>query len=149
MSVTVRFWKMSGAGNDFVVLPMAPEQLPVDLSAFVRRVCARGVGVGADGVLFVTPSPRREQGTGKGTGGRPPRDAGPTSKTPDAVLIHYNADGGRSDFCGNGTRCGALRGLAGYAGPSLLLETDVGVLRAEVRGESARIEVPAPTAPFW
>lgn len=121
----IRFWKMSGAGNDFIVLPCAPDALAEEPARFVRRVCRRGVSVGADGVLFVTP-------------GAPGGGA-------DVVLAHYNADGGRSDFCGNGTRCAArFAHLMGYAPSVLELRTDVGVLRAEADTDRVRIEVPSP-----
>src|SRR5881396_2629070 len=124
----LRFWKMSGAGNDFIALPFAPEDLDEDPSVFVRRVCARGLSVGADGVLFVTPGTGGERSPdarvassrGSGTaassgfvvgasaaaaaspaaGGLAPRGAvGVSPSKPsapaDAVLVHYNADGGR------------------------------------------------------
>lgn len=131
-----RFWKMSGAGNDFIVLPGAPESLGEDAAAFVRRVCRRGLDVGADGVLFVSP------------GDAGPKGASATSGTHDAALVHYNADGGRSDFCGNGSRCAArFAVLSGFASWPVRLRTDCGVLLAESAGAGVRIEVPAPTAP--
>lgn len=123
--MTIRFWKMSGAGNDFIVLSFAPEELPGEPASFVRRICRRGLSVGADGVLFVTPG----------------------SSSADVVLVHYNADGGRSEFCGNGSRCAArFAVLTGIARSPLLLATDCGTLRAEVSGDSVRIEIP-PTSP--
>ena len=123
-----RFWKMSGAGNDFVVLPLDPQAAAEDVAGFVRSVCLRGLSVGADGVLFVSPVP--------GMG-----DA-------DARLVHFNSDGSRSEFCGNGSRCAARFTVAmGWAGPSVRLATDVGILRAEVGGSMVRIEAPTPTTP--
>lgn len=144
----IRFWKMSGAGNDFIVLPRAPESLGEEPASFVRRVCRRGVGVGADGVLFVT-------GIGAAGSSRSPRSAPPPASDPaaraaSAVLVHYNADGGRSDFCGNGSRCAArFAVMSGLASWPVLLQTDCGVLRAEPAAGAGgvRIEVPAPTAP--
>jgi diaminopimelate epimerase len=135
----LRFWKMSGAGNDFIVLPRAPGWLGEDPAGFVRRVCRRGVSVGADGVLFVTPVVR---GTGTTEPPGAPREAH------DAVLVHYNADGGRSDFCGNGSRCAArFAVLMGFASWPVALRTDCGVLRAEEVSGGVRIEVPAPSPP--
>ena len=89
-----RFTKMAGAGNDFLVFP-GPANVGSREAATIRRLCRRGTGVGADGVLFVHREPE---------GGR-------------VVADYYNADGGSARFCANGTRCTArfarLTGLAG------------------------------------
>jgi diaminopimelate epimerase len=104
----VGFTKMSGGGNDFLVLgedqaPPEPER-----PAWVRRVCRRGLSVGADGVLVLGESPAA-----------------------DVRLVHYNADGGRPELCGNGARCAArwARLRRGGDGP-LTLETDAGPVEA-------------------
>ncbi len=147
----MRFWKMSGAGNDFVVLPHSPESLAGDPAEFVRRVCRRGLSVGADGVLFVAPGagPGAKAGAGSAAvAGRAPSAA--AAQEADAVLVHYNSDGGRSDFCGNGSRCAArFAVLMGFAPATLRLQTDVGLLRAEVdpARDRVRIEAPAPSRP--
>ena len=132
--MTIRFWKMSGAGNDFIVMPCVPEDLPEGPASFVRRVCRRGLSVGADGVLFVTLIPGGSAASLDG----------------DAVLVHYNSDGGRSDFCGNGSRCAArFAVMMGVAASPLRLRTDIGVLLAEVdaQRERVRIEAPTPSVP--
>ena len=126
----IRFWKMTGAGNDFIVFPFGHDAFGGETADFVRRICRRGLEVGADGVLFVTPA------------------ASSGDAQADAVLVHYNADGGRSAFCGNGTRCAAgFAVVAGFSSSPLRLRTDIGPVRAEVRGENVRIEVPAPSEP--
>lgn len=134
MTEPIHFWKMTGAGNDFIVLPAAPEAVTNDVAAFVRRVCRRGLDVGADGVLFVT----RDEDSGVTPG-----------VSPGVSLLHYNADGGRSDFCGNGTRCAARFAVArGMSQSPLKLRTDAGELTAEVDAtrDWARIEAPKPGA---
>lgn len=140
-SPEVRFWKMSGAGNDFIVLPRAHDTLGEDPAEFVRRVCRRGIEVGADGVLFVTPF--------TGEPSAPGRSDTAQARTPHAILVHYNADGGRSDFCGNGSRCAArFAVMSGFASWPVLLRTDCGTLRATTSTEGrVRIEVPLPSAP--
>ncbi len=99
---------MSGGGNDFLVVEagLAPDDEQV--SAWVRRLCHRGLSVGADGVLIVG-----------------------SSATANARLVHYNADGTRSSLCGNGSRCAArwVRREQKLPG-TVTLETDVGVLEA-------------------
>ena len=84
MSDRVPFTKMSGAGNDFVVLDARSfEGLPGDRAAWVRAVCRRGLSVGADGVLVGS-------------------QAGPGR----VRVLFFNPDGGEA-FCGNGSRCAA------------------------------------------
>lgn len=118
----VPFWKMSGAGNDFVLVE-APAPLPA--AALARRLCDRREGVGADGLLLMS---RR--------GGR-------------IRLDYRNADGSAA-FCGNGSRCAVLWARArGWAKrPRLVLETSRGGLDARVLGPGrAEVEMPAPGAP--
>lgn len=94
----VPFVKMHGAGNDFVVIDRrALDALRSDdsaVAAFVRAVCDRRQGVGADGVLFL------DAADGDGI---------------DFRMRYYNRDGGEADLCGNGGRClaafAAARGL--------------------------------------
>jgi len=115
-------WKMSGAGNDFLVLgPEAAARISDNLAAWVRRVCRRRLSVGADGVLLVEPCGA------------------------DRVRVRfYNPDGSPA-FCGNGSRCAArFASLTGLTGERLILETSIGEIRAEVRGSEVRVALPAP-----
>jgi diaminopimelate epimerase len=116
----IPFAKMSGAGNDFVVL----EGLPRGRSgaALARRLCERRFGIGADGLLVMT---RR--------GGRARAD-------------YWNADGSPA-FCGNGSRCAALWAAArGWTkGRAFVLETNRGPLDARLTGPGrAAIAMPEP-----
>jgi diaminopimelate epimerase len=77
----MRFWKMHGAGNDFV-LTTAREAGDADLGVLARRVCHRRFGIGADGLMVAAPS-----------------------ETADVQMIYYNSDGSRGEMCGNGIRC--------------------------------------------
>ncbi|MBU1360640.1 MAG: diaminopimelate epimerase [Gammaproteobacteria bacterium] len=82
----VRFTKMQGAGNDFVVLDETRE--PLGLSAAQYRFLAdRHFGVGADQILSVR---------------RPPTGA---ASDIDFEYVIHNADGGEVEQCGNGARC--------------------------------------------
>ena len=123
MSAGLRFTKMSGAGNDFVVLDSeAWDSVPQDRAAWVRAVCRRGLSVGADGVLVVL----REGG------GR-------------VRVVFFNPDGGEA-FCGNGSRCAArfahLHRIA--SGPDMTLRTAVGDVPAIVTGDHVRLTLPPP-----
>lgn len=80
----IRFTKMQGAGNDFVVLDETRQRLPLT-PAHYRLLGDRRFGVGADQILSVRPAP-----------------------TPEAdfeYVIHNGADGGEVEHCGNGARC--------------------------------------------
>jgi diaminopimelate epimerase len=123
MSDRVHFTKMSGAGNDFVVLDAATwRRIPPDRAQWVRAVCRRGLSVGADGVLVVSAE-------------------GPTH----VRVQFFNPDGGEA-FCGNGTRCAAryavLHDLAPEA--SLVLLTAVGEVPAVVDGDTVSLSLPPP-----
>jgi len=118
----LRVTKMSGAGNDFVVLgPNEARQIAQELPAWTRRVCRRGLSIGGDGVLAVERSRN------------------------DRVRVRfYNPDGGES-FCGNGSRCAARYAhLHGFAGESMVLETMIGDVPAEVDGGNVRLFLALP-----
>ncbi|MDQ3514131.1 MAG: diaminopimelate epimerase [Chloroflexota bacterium] len=123
------FWKMSGSGNDFIVIDAWQTTLPEDLPAFVRAVCHRRHGVGADGIVLIhpagpdagDPAPDVAPDQHPGAGGAPdPRRPGPM--TPVLYRWQYlNADGTEGEFCGNGAMCGARfaahHGLAPFGIP--------------------------------
>ncbi len=123
----IRFTKMSAGGNDFVVIDNVSLSglEPVELDAdFVRRVCARALSVGADGVILIEP---------------------PVASPPAHVkMVYYNSDGGRASLCGNGVRCvarlAALKRLA--PADAMRIETDVGTLEAAVEADQARFRLP-------
>lgn len=114
--------KMSGAGNDFVVLDGdAARRIGPDIVAWVRAVCRRGISVGADGVLVVEA-------------------AGPAR----VRVTFRNPDGGEA-FCGNGSRCAARFAYArGLAPASMTLLTAWGEVPAVVSGGEVRLELAAP-----
>ena len=123
MSADVHFTKMSGAGNDFVVLDArAWEALPGDRAAWVRAVCRRGLSVGADGVLVVSA-----RGPGR------------------VRVVFFNPDGGEA-FCGNGSRCAARYAAMRDAAPgAMTLLTSVGEVQAVVDGPVVSLTLPPPT----
>jgi diaminopimelate epimerase len=82
--MTVQFTKMTGAGNDFVLIDNRNLLYMLDWSDMANRLCDRRFGIGADGLLIIEPSDI----------------AGFTMK-------YYNADGSYGGMCGNGGRCAA------------------------------------------
>ena len=115
----VSFTKMQGLGNDFVVLD-GPFQLDAD---DVAELCDRHFGIGADGVLVVTP-------------GDPIR------------MDYWNADGSTAEMCGNGLRCVARyaydRGWArdrNFSVATAVGERGVRILDDTVEAELGRVRV--------
>jgi diaminopimelate epimerase len=115
----IKFWKMSGAGNDFVLISGA-DRAARALKALAVKLCARKEGVGADGLLLVSRA-------GRGAVG----------------VRYFNSDGSEA-FCGNGSRCAAWWAyLKGLADRRLRLQTLAGTLEAEITGrESVRMRMP-------
>ena len=119
----MRFTKMHGAGNDFIVFD-AGEVEDTDLAGLARRVCDRHFGVGADGILVPAPS-----------------DAA------DLEMVYLNSDGSPSEMCGNGLRC-----LARYArdfeiieNDALAVETGAGIKKVLLYEDgSSRVDMGAP-----
>lgn len=104
----MRFTKMNGAGNDFILLDAIAE--PFDesaASALARSLCDRRRSIGADGLMLVT----RAEG-----------DA-------DYRMRFYNSDGSPGEMCGNGARCIARYGYdLGLAGDIQRIETTAGIV---------------------
>lgn len=122
MSDELRIVKMSGAGNDFVVLgPDEARLVAGDEAGWARRLCRRGLSVGADGLLIVEPA------------------------GPDRLRVRYHNADGSAAFCGNGSRCAARFGHArGLAGETMTLETAAGEVAASVAGSRVRLTLPPP-----
>ncbi len=119
----IPFMKMSGSGNDFILIDHRKPFLdPSLLKAFIRSVCRRRISVGADGLILIE---RSEQA--------------------DFRWRYFNADGSEAEMCGNGGRCAArFAYLKGIAGPSLKFETLAGILSAQVNGKKVKLEMTKP-----
>jgi diaminopimelate epimerase len=123
-----RFWKMSGSGNDFVVFDVRVEPAgALERPEVIQELCARGTGVGADGVVFVAEAEHADA---------------------SLAVRYYNSDGSRGEFCGNAilcvTRLAAELGVAPRGG-RLALETDSGVVPARIGARGPEIDLPAIT----
>ena len=115
--MSIRFTKMHGIGNDYIYVEClrAPGPDAEHVSALARAMSDRHRGIGADGLILITPA---EDDLGA-----------------DVRMEMYNADGSRGEMCGNGIRCVAKyvldRRLAGRVeGPRgwVRVQTDRGVL---------------------
>lgn len=79
----INFTKMQGCGNDYVYINGFTEKIEQEKKPdFVRKVSDRHFGIGSDGAIFINPA-----------------------KEADFEMEMYNADGSRSEMCGNGIRC--------------------------------------------
>ena len=107
-----RFYKMSGSGNDFVFFDLSDGPAAgLDDPDVVRRISARGTGIGADGVVFLEPD-----------------------SSSSYAIRYYNSDGSLGELCGNATLC-SLR-LASETGlissEEVSISTDAGVITARI-----------------
>ncbi len=119
----VSFTKMSGSGNDFIIIDnRVPVMEDNGKREFVRKVCAVKTSVGADGVIFIENSDQA-----------------------DFRWDFYNADGSSAEMCGNGGRCVARYAFEHEIAPkSLTIETTAGIIGAEVDGANVRIKLTVP-----
>ena len=82
----MKFWKMNGAGNDFIILNNLEEKIPREaFPEIARTLCERHLSIGADGLMAVD---RPSEGT-----------------EADIRMLFYNSDGSAGEMCGNGARC--------------------------------------------
>ncbi|MBN2452267.1 MAG: diaminopimelate epimerase [Lentisphaeria bacterium] len=131
---TIRFTKMSAGGNDFVCIDNTSGTYNAllaspALSSVVRAICRRGLGVGADGVVFGC-----ERGDGHGV---------------DIVARFFEPDGSEARLCGNGTACFCYWCLAERVldGREITILTAAGTARARPNDDDCsriRVCVPQP-----
>lgn len=110
----MKFTKMHGLGNDFIMVDCLNKELPADLGSVSKTLCDRHFGIGADGLVLILPS-----------------------DTADIRMRIFNPDGSEPEMCGNAIRCFAryvyehnlirkptirVETLAGPIVPELILE---------------------------
>ena len=121
------FWKMNGAGNDFIIIDNRVEKLPEEkIPQIVRIVCERHLSLGADGVMLVEAA---------------------GSKDACLKMRYYNSDGSLGGMCGNGARCICRYAHEnGLAGETQLIETTAGPVsgqRLDERNYRIRLNDPS------
>ncbi|PKL52270.1 MAG: diaminopimelate epimerase [Nitrospira bacterium HGW-Nitrospira-1] len=129
--MNLRFTKMHGLGNDFILIDCRDGKLNSSsglsgsnsLSGLSIRLCHRRFGIGADQVLLLYPS-----------------------AIADFKMVIFNADGSEVEMCGNGIRCFAKyiwdRGLSDKG--ILLVETAAGIIKPERIGQMVRVDMGEP-----
>lgn len=125
VSRVVRFWKLEGAGNDFLGLDGRAGGFKLKRQQ-IADLCDRRRGVGADGVLVVEK---------------------PKVRGADFRMRYYNSDGGEAEMCGNGARCFALlaRAVSGRKGNELRVQTQAGLLTLRTSGREVQVSMTEPT----
>jgi diaminopimelate epimerase len=120
----INFTKMSGAGNDFIVIDNRLGQTPLSCDQ-IRRMCTRRTGIGADGLILLE-----------------------ASETGDFRMNYHNADGLPGSMCGNGGRCTVYFAWSigiRPAGERYVFEAGPGRYEAEVTDrESVRLHMLPP-----
>lgn len=108
----LEFSKLSGTGNDFIIfnnLNGKFDKYKSDIE-FIKKISARGLSVGADGVIFIEKSEKA-----------------------DFKWLFYNSDGSIAEMCGNGSRCAARFAFMNNIAPKKMsFETLAGIIEAEV-----------------
>jgi diaminopimelate epimerase len=119
----IPFVKMSGTGNDFIIIDhRQPFLQGINLAAFARAVCTRKFSVGADGLILIE-----------------------TAAGVDFRWQFFNADGSVAEMCGNGARCAARFAFAKRIAPERMrFQTLAGEIEALMVGEEVKIRLTSP-----
>jgi diaminopimelate epimerase len=120
---TIPFLKMSGSGNDFIVIDNRDAVVPeAELARLVVGACRRKMSAGADGMILIEPS-----------------------DSLDFKWRFFNADGSLPDMCGNGARCAArFAFIHGIADRQMAFETLAGTIEATVGDDGVKIRMTEP-----
>ncbi|MGH7981575.1 MAG: diaminopimelate epimerase [Candidatus Udaeobacter sp.] len=123
ITIMLRFTKMNGAGNDFILIDNRAGDVHLDRSQ-IAHLCDRHRGIGADGILLLE---------------KPANHA-------DFRMRYFNADGGEAEMCGNGARCFArFANKVAEAQKRISFETPSGVISAELVGDLVTLQMTEPT----
>jgi diaminopimelate epimerase len=117
------FAKMSGSGNDFILIDNRTDLLlDSKLPAFILGICRRRHSVGADGVILIEGS-----------------------RTADFRWRFFNSDASPAAMCGNGARCAArFAVLEGICNRQVRFETETGMVEAQVNGMHVKVKMAEP-----
>jgi diaminopimelate epimerase len=118
----LKFWKMHGAQNDFVLFDDRRGRFPSADRAFIEHIATRHSGIGSEGVILIQKS-----------------------DVADFRMRFFNPDGGEVEMCGNGARCVARLAFdRGVAEKKMTIETKAGQLKAQVMQKGVRLWMTDP-----
>ncbi len=108
----MEFWKMNGAGNDFIIVNNFKGTIPAEKFPYIAEtLCERHLSIGADGFMVVT-QPSEEY-----------------RNKADFKMLFFNSDGSLGEMCGNGARCICRYGYeTGLSGEIQRIETTAGLV---------------------
>ncbi|EHO85556.1 diaminopimelate epimerase [Eubacterium infirmum F0142] len=114
----MKFWKMNGTGNDFLIIDNSLLKITQkDLPFLAKTICERHHSIGADGLMIVE---KASEGSGA-----------------DLKMSFFNNDGSTSEMCGNGARCICRYAYEnGLAGEEQRIETEAGIVTGRRISES-------------
>ena len=124
ISRKIHFFKMTGTGNDFIMIDNRKGIVDADhCQELVRRACRHKLSVGADGMILIENDPEV-----------------------DFKWRFFNADASEAEMCGNGARCAArfawLTGIVDK--PKMSFRTLAGIIRAELLDSRVKVQMTAP-----
>jgi len=124
MAQRIPFFKMTGTGNDFILIDNRKGILDADhCQDLVRKACRHKLSVGADGMILIENDPEV-----------------------DFKWRFFNADASEAEMCGNGARCAArfafLTGIV--ARPGMSFRTMAGIIKAEISGSKVKVQMTMP-----
>jgi diaminopimelate epimerase len=124
MKTPIAFTKMSGTGNDFIIIDNRDQKIGKEqMAKLARRICRRRFSVGADGLILLE-----------------------NSEQADFRWQFYNGDGSVAEMCGNGARCAARYAYTrGIAPANMHFETIAGIIEASMVGNNVKIRLTPPT----
>ncbi len=108
----MNFYKYQGLGNDFIIVDLLSENGTINSDKdYIKNICDRRFGIGADGLMYVLPS-----------------------EIADARMLLYNSDGSRAEMCGNGIRCFAnhVFDVCSIKKSVISVETDAGIKSVKI-----------------
>jgi diaminopimelate epimerase len=116
----IKFKKMVGTGNDFIVVDSRGSIFPAEDKTFVSRLCDRRYGVGADGIILLENSAQS-----------------------DFKMRIINADGSEAEMCGNGARCAVrmAKDIKLFKGKKTEFQTLAGTIKASIIGDIIKLNM--------
>jgi diaminopimelate epimerase len=120
----IHFYKMTGTGNDFILIDNRKRLIDADhCQEFVRQVCRQKLSVGADGLILIE-----------------------NDSEVDFHWRFFNADASEAEMCGNGARCAArfayLTGIVDK--PRMAFRTLAGIIKAELLDVKVKVQMISP-----